>query len=140
MKKVKSPKIEPKGSKCCREPMIVLGDTEGTRWYVCSKCQRNCDPYIAPKKLVKKETEFYSKSVASYAKELDNLPFSKARLGESKKQILDGQCGHTPVSQWQTHLRNTPLIIIGILLTLAFFKLSYDIHTSGLGDILLIRR
>ena len=36
-------------SKCCNAPVITTGnDTDGTRYYVCTKCSKACD--LKPKR------------------------------------------------------------------------------------------
>jgi hypothetical protein len=44
------------------------------------------------------------------------------------------------LSKWHIWFRYIMFLVMGIMLTLAYFKFFYVIHTTGLGDLLLIRK
>lgn len=48
-------RIKEELSNCCKARLGTSYGSEGTNSYYCGKCQNSCDPYIAPKKRVKKE-------------------------------------------------------------------------------------
>lgn len=47
-------------SNCCQAPVTVSGDdTEGTHYYVCSKCKNPCDLFVAAPPIEEPYDDFY---------------------------------------------------------------------------------
>jgi hypothetical protein len=142
MPKVKAPKFEPELSKCCKAEIRTSDDGYGNQKPFCNACLLN----IAPEKQVKKETlEELDKNIDDVLSE--DRPCHAGCKGDCyHRHVAFTSTSNTTdippytLSKWHQWFRYAMFLVMGIMLTLAFFKLSYDIHTSGLGDILFIRK
>lgn len=151
-------------SKCCRSELFVVSANDGTSYYSCAACGKASDPYIAPKKRVKKENSFdsnvgFRKNSGSF--EIGELsktrPCPKGCIGDEKHLHVTYTNGDTQTYSDSSNLNKTiqnhqiytklhtwsrriMLVVLGGLCVMAYFRFTYEIHWDALGDLILLKK